>query len=127
MKLPDQFHYTPEHLWVRRLEDDYLEAGITDYAQDMLGDIVFIQMPGIGSRLNKGEPCGLIESVKTGSDLHAPLSGTVSAVNEKLADAPESINDAPYQAWIFRFKPDSMNDFSQLMDATTYQSLTEDS
>lgn len=123
MKRTDQINYTPEHLWVRPLEDGILEAGVTDYAQEMLGDVVFVEPPETGSRLSRGSTCGLIESVKTGSDLHAPLDGTVISVNKSLLNSPEIINDAPYKAWIFRFRPDNMDDLSQLLDEAAYQAF----
>ncbi|HEU4709826.1 MAG TPA: glycine cleavage system protein GcvH, partial [Methylophilaceae bacterium] len=93
MKTPTDLNYSPEHLWVRRMEDGTCLAGITDYAQDLLGDIVYVETPQLGQQLEVGKPCGLVESVKTGSDLHAPLSGTVEAVNEALQQQPELINE----------------------------------
>lgn len=95
-------------------------AGITDYAQDLLGDIVFVDMPKIGTQLLAGAVCGLVESVKTGSDLHAPLDGTVIEINGSLSTYPEQINDKPYETWIFKFQADNA-DLSKLLDAATYQ------
>ncbi|HZV97588.1 MAG TPA: glycine cleavage system protein GcvH [Methylophilaceae bacterium] len=122
MNIPDDLHYTAEHLWVRRAEGDAWLAGITDYAQDLLGDIVYVEAPAVGATLKAGTPCGLVESVKTGSDLHAPLDGTVEAINEALQTTPEQINDTPYEAWIFKFRP---NDASTtgLLDAAGYRTL----
>jgi glycine cleavage system H protein len=123
MKFPSNFHYTPEHLWTQLSADgDYL-AGITDYAQDLLGDIVFIDAPKVGDLVSFGKPCGLIESVKTGSDLHAPISGVVTAINGDLVNAPEAINDKPYSAWIFKIKASDATQTQQLLDATGYQAL----
>lgn len=101
-------------------------AGITDYAQDLLGDIVFVDAPKIGTQLIAGAVCGLVESVKTGSDLHAPLDGTVTEINETLSSYPEQINDKPYETWIFKFQADDV-DLSRLLDATAYrQSINAD-
>src|SRR3546814_312001 len=105
MKLPENLKYTAHHLWVRQEANGTCFSGITDYAQDLLGDIVYVEAPQTGQTLEAGKPCGLVESVKTGSDLHAPLNGTVESINEKLKENPEQINDAPYDAWIFSFQP----------------------
>lgn len=120
MKFPNQLHYTAQHLWVKpAAEGDFL-AGITDYAQDLLGDIVFIEPPKLGDKLIYGTPCGIVESVKTGSDLHAPMNGVVTAINEDLLNAPEGINDKPYAAWIFKFKPDNDSDTRHFLSAEAY-------
>lgn len=113
--------YTEHHLWACAEADGSYLIGISDHAQNMLGDIVFVQAPTVGSGLQAGEVCGFVESVKTASDLHAPLSGEVLAVNETLNDAPEQLNDAPETTWIFRLKADSAGEFAALMDANTYQ------
>lgn len=126
MKIPEDLSYTAEHLWVRATDDGWL-AGITDYAQDLLGDIVYVQAPTTGAALKAGEPCGLVESVKTGSDLHAPLNGVVEAINESLQGNPEQINDAPYAAWIFKFRPDNPADMANLLSAGAYRELLGES
>jgi len=126
MKIPEDLRYSPEHLWVRRVDDGTCLAGITDYAQDLLGDIVFVEAPKVGQPLEAGKPCGLVESVKTGSDLHAPLSGTVLTVNDALQQQPELINDDPYATWIFSFQPDTKDEAS-LLDAAGYQKLLGES
>jgi glycine cleavage system H protein len=123
MKTPEHLKYTPEHLWVQCTDDGLCKAGITDYAQDLLGDIVYVEGPAPGQALDAGKPCGLVESVKTGSDLHAPLSGTVEAINEILQQQPELINDDPYAAWIFSFRPRKTEEQSTLLDATGYRKL----
>jgi glycine cleavage system H protein len=123
MKIPEYLKYTAEHLWVRPADDGLYYAGITDYAQDLLGDIVYVEAPSIGQRLEAGKPCGLVESVKTGSDLHAPMNGIVEAVNEALQQQPEQINDNPYGAWIFSFRPDSPETYETLPNAERYQQL----
>jgi glycine cleavage system H protein len=124
MNIPEDFSYSKEHVWVKPAEDGNWLAGITDYAQDLLGDIVYVEPPAIGTALKAGIPCGLVESVKTGSDLHAPLDGVVVAINENLHNTPELINDAPYEAWIFRFKPDDSADIKALLDAKSYREIT---
>lgn len=121
MNIPAHLQYTAEHLWVRQDENGQWLAGITDYAQDLLGDIVYVEAPKPGSVLSAGQPCGLVESVKTGSDLHAPLNGTVLAINEALQSTPENINDDPYAAWIFSFQPDA--EPAGLLSASEYKML----
>lgn len=121
MKFPDNLHYTNEHLWVSQTVTGEWLAGITDYAQDLLGDIVFIQPPNIGDVLKNGISCGVVESVKTGSDLHAPMNGVVTEINSDLLNAPEGINDKPYAAWIFKFKPTSETELSHYLTANAYQ------
>lgn len=125
MKYPDNLHYTTEHLWASQTADGHWLAGITDYAQDLLGDIVFIQPPNIGDVLSNGAPCGVVESVKTGSDLHAPMNGIVTEINTDLLNAPEGINDKPYSAWIFKFKPTDANDISHFLNADSYTTLVQ--
>jgi glycine cleavage system H protein len=115
--------YSAEHLWTKATADGFWEAGITDYAQDLLGDIVFIQAPAVGSKLTAHQACGLVESVKTGSDLHALLDGTVTEINQALSNSPELINDKPYQAWIFKYQLAEGQDTSNLMNAAAYQAL----
>jgi len=122
MKIPENLSYSSEHLWVKAASNGLLLAGITDYAQDLLGDIVFVDAPKVGSKLKATEICGLIESVKTGSDLHAPLNGTVVAVNDDLQDHPEQINDDPYGSWIFKFEAENA-DMAGLLDAAAYRQL----
>ena len=121
MRIPNHLLYSTEHLWTKADIDGVWQAGITDYAQDLLGDIVFVDAPALGTQLEAGKPCGLVESVKTGSDLHALVDGVVTEINQKALDAPETINDKPYETWIFKFKP-SVADFStQLLNADEYQ------
>jgi glycine cleavage system H protein len=123
MRIPTELHYTDEHLWTQPAEDGTWLAGITDYAQDLLGDIVFVETPPVGSRLEAGKPCGLVESVKTGSDLHAPMDGEVVAINEVLQGNPEHINDKPYASWIFKYRPSDAADAAKLLDAKGYETL----
>ena len=125
MKLPNKLHYTKEHLWACPSTDDIWLAGITDYAQDLLGDIVFIEPPKLGDRLMSAKACGIVESVKTGSDLHAPMDGVVTEINTDLLNAPEEINDNPYASWIFKFKPDDVTDTKHFLTADAYKALTQ--
>lgn len=122
MNIPDNLAYTNEHIWLRSSDDGSWLAGITDYAQDLLGDIVYVESPAVDTKIEEGKPCGLVESVKTGSDLHAPLDGVVEAINEKLQGNPELINESPYEAWIFRFRP-SNTDIGKLLDANGYRKV----
>ena len=123
MKIPEDLSYSDQHLWLRASDDGVWHVGITDYAQDMLGDIVFVHAPAAGSNISAGMPCGLVESVKTGSDLHAPLNGKVEAVNTTLESTPEQINDAPYATWIFKLRPTDPADVAKLLDAAAYRKL----
>ena len=123
MKFPTELHYTAEHLWVVQDPHGYWLAGITDYAQDLLGDIVFIDPPKLGDVLVNATPCGVVESVKTGSDLHAPMNGVVTEINEDLLASPEGINDKPYAAWIFKFQPNDASETAHFLSAEAYQSL----
>ena len=102
-----------------------MTAGISNHAQNMLGDIVFIDFPPLGSKLKMGVACGVIESVKTASDLHAPINGEVIELNESLREKPEQLNDAPEQTWIFRFRPTVPAQTEQLMSEIEYQSFLE--
>lgn len=127
MHIPESLFYSPEHLWTKATPDGFWEAGITDYAQDLLGDIVFVQAPPVGSKLLAHQACGLVESVKTGSDLHALVDGTVVEINQALLNNPELINDKPYQAWIFKYQIADGQDISKisaaLLNAAAYQAL----
>jgi glycine cleavage system H protein len=123
MKFSETVLYTPQHMWAQQQDDGSWLAGITDYAQDMLGDVVFIDPPKVGDKLHAGKPCGLIESVKTGSDLHAPLDGEVIAINDALLNTPEEVNDKPYKSWIFKFTRDNNQPQEALLSAETYKRL----
>ena len=123
MDFPATVYYSPEHLWVMPDESGHWLAGITDYAQDLLGDIVFVDTPAIGSTLVAGVACGLVESVKTGSDLHAPMAGIVTEINTEIANRPELLNDQPYSTWIFKFQPDDPSQLGALLNADRYQHL----
>ena len=125
MQTPKNMLFSKYHLWTQASTDGLWEAGITDYAQDLLGDIVFVEAPAVGFKLVAGESCGLVESVKTGSDLHALVDGEVLEVNQDAINSPESINDKPYQTWIFKYKPSNDDLASSLLSAEAYQALIE--
>ena len=126
MQIPDTMLYSTEHLWTKEVANGLWEAGITDYAQDLLGDIVFIDAPAVGTELCSGKPCGLVESVKAGSDLYAPIDGTVTEINEALVNAPELANEKPYHAWIFKYKPINPGLTDKLLSAQAYKALIND-
>jgi len=105
--------------------DGVVAVGITHHAQDLLGDMVFVESPAVGRELKKGEQCGIVESVKSASDIYAPVSGVVSAVNSEIATAPEKINENAYETWIFKLKPHDESELAVLLDAEAYRKLVE--
>ena len=122
LHLPDDIRYTEEHEWAR-LSGDTARIGVSDYAQDQLGDIVFVELPAVGDTIARGEVFGKLESVKAVSELYLPLSGEVVAVNTALADAPELINQDPYAAWIVEVRPTDAGEYDQLLTAAAYLDL----
>jgi glycine cleavage system H protein len=125
VQTPEELRYSAEHEWAR-LVDGEVTVGITDFAQDSLGDVVFVALPAVGDALGAGDSCGEVESTKSVSDVYTPVPGTVVAVNERLADEPELINQDPYgDGWMFRIRPDDAAALDSLMDADAYRSLTE--
>ena len=122
LHLPDDLRYTDEHEWAR-ITGDTARIGVSDYAQDQLGDIVFVELPAVGDTLAKGEVFGTLESVKAVSELYLPLSGEVVAVNTALVDAPELINQDPYAAWIIEVRPSDAGEYDQLLSAAAYLDL----
>ena len=121
MNVPAELRYSKDHEWAR-LEDGKVRVGITDYAQDALGDVVFVELPAVGDRVTRGESFGEVESTKSVSELYAPVSGTVTEVNGDLADAPERLNDDPYgDGWICVIEPDDLGDLESLLDAEAYR------
>ncbi len=120
----EDLQYTAEHEWVR-IDGDLAEVGITDYAQEALGDIVYVSLPSVGDAVNAGQPCGEVESTKSVSDIYAPLSGTVVEINELLDGAPESINQAPYAGgWLFKLRLSDPAQTSALLTSTQYEGQT---
>ena len=125
MNIPADLRYAKTHEWVRREGDGSITVGITDHAQELLGDLVFIELPEVGKTLAAGDQIAVVESVKAASDIYAPVGGTVSAVNQDAADAPESVNEDAYDAWLFRMQPASPAEIDILLDAAGYQASVE--
>ena len=121
MKLPQDLRYTESHEWVRREKDGSVSIGITDHAQEQLGDIVFVEAPQVGRKVKAGEAIGVVESVKAASDIYAPVGGEVVAANGDLSASPEKVNEDAFAAWMFRIKPDSAGDVDKLLDAAAYE------
>jgi len=120
MKTPEHLKYTETHEWINTEADGTLAVGITDHAQEVLGDIVFLELPPVGKKFAQGETCAVIESVKAASDINMPVAGVVVAANDALVTSPEGVNADAYAAWMFRIKPDNAADISSLMDAAAY-------
>lgn len=123
MNIPQSLKYTKEHEWVRE-DGDTVTVGITDHAQGELGDIIFVEFPEIGQKIQKDEPFGTIEAVKTVADLFAPISGTVTEINETLDDSPESVNQDPYgDGWMVKVSVSEAGELDNLMSAVQYQEM----
>ncbi|WP_044100074.1 glycine cleavage system protein GcvH [Acinetobacter pittii] len=121
MNHPSELKYARTHEWVK-IEGDLVITGITDHAQDELGDLVYVETPEVGSKVTAGEQAGVVESVKTASDIHAPVSGTVIEVNTNLEDDPDFVNDDPYgKGWIYKIKPDNIADVEKLLTNAEYE------
>jgi len=123
--LPENLKYAMSHEWAQLEDDNVVRVGITDFAQEQLGDLVYIELPEFGRKIKAQEQCAVVESVKTASDLFSPVSGEIVAVNLALVDEPEQVNDEPYGAWIFCVKADDLSDLDQLMDADAYRRIIE--
>jgi glycine cleavage system H protein len=121
MKLPQELRYTASHEWVRRESDGTFSIGITDHAQEQLGDIVFVEAPQLGRKVAAGEAVGVVESVKAASDIYAPVAGEIVAANGDLSAAPEKVNEDAFAAWMFRIKPANAADLDKLLDAAAYE------
>ena len=126
MNIPKELKYTESHEWVRQEADGTVTIGITDHAQEQLGDIVFVEAPKAGRKVAKGEAVGVVESVKAASDIYAPIAGEIVAGNDALADAPEQVNADAYGSWMFRIKPDNAADLGQLLDAAAYEKVASE-
>ena len=127
MNNPDTLSYAKTHEWVKSEDNGELTVGITDHAQDLLGDLVFAELPTVGSHVSAAEPCMLLESVKAASDIYMPLSGEVTAVNEALEDTPELVNeDAFGDGWLFKIRPDDIKDVDSLLSASAYESSLDE-
>lgn len=124
-EIPEELRYTEDHEWVK-LTNGEVQYGITDYAQEELGDIVYIELPEVGEEVEKGDMIGVIESVKTVSDLYAPMTGTITKVNDELEESPETINEDPYgDGWIVKIEHDDKSEYESLMDAEEFKLHTE--
>lgn len=123
---PSELHYAKSHEWVRRDEDGHYTVGITEHAQELLGDMVYVELPEKGSEVAAGDEAGVVESVKAASDIYSPITGEVIAINEKLADNPEKVNKDPYgTGWLFRVKAADESEMDDLMDADDYAEHVE--
>lgn len=125
MSNPSNLKYTASHEWVKTEADGTITIGITQHAQELLGDMVFVEAPSVGRKLKAKEECAVVESVKAAADVYAPVSGEVIAANGDLDGSPENINSDPYGAWIFKMKPDNAADVAALLDAAGYQAVVD--
>ena len=127
MNIPEELRYSSEHEWARRLEDgSRVRIGITDFAQDALGDVVYVDLPAVGTRVDASEAVGELESTKSVSEMYAPIGGIVVAVNEALADNPQLLNEDPYgEGWLIEIEAGDISQFVALLDAEGYRALTE--
>lgn len=125
-EIPEQLKYAKTHEWVKVQDDQSLLIGITDFAQQELGDLVYIELPEVGRLLSREEQCAVVESVKTASDLYSPVSGEVIAVNQAVVDDPALVNDAVYASWLFTIKANDPTDLDLLMDAPGYQQFIDE-
>ena len=126
MNIPDDLRYSESHTWAELQEDGLVKVGITDYAQEELGDIVFVELPEVERLYASGEECAVIESVKSASDIYCPLTGEVVLINSELEDSPETINADPYgDGWIFQISPDDLAELDDLIDANAYNEIIE--
>lgn len=123
--LPASLRYAQTHEWVQLEDDNIVRVGITDFAQQQLGDLVYIELPEVGRKVKAEEQCAVVESVKTASDIYSPVAGEIVAVNDAAADEPEQVNDQPYQSWLFCIKSDDLSGLDQLLNADAYQQLID--
>lgn len=126
MNVPSNLRYTESHEWIRTETDGSLTIGITDHAQEALGDLVFIELPAVGRKLKAGEACAVVESVKAASDVYAPVAGEVIAANGEIVDAPEKVNADAYANWLYRLKPADGATPAKLLDAAAYSKLVSE-
>lgn len=126
-EVPTDLRYTRDHEWVRPMEDGTALVGVTDHAQDALGDLVFVEVPELGGKLAAGDACAVVESVKAASDVYMPVAAEVVEVNEALADSPELLNGDPYgEGWLMRIQPDDSDEIDSLMSPEEYEQLLEE-
>ena len=125
--IPDDLKYTESHEWVSHESDGSVRIGISDHAQEALGDLVFVELPAVGDQIDQGDACAVVESVKAASDIYAPITGEVTEINEELEDDPGMINNDPYgDGWLFAVSPSDTSELDDLMDAETYTASLED-
>lgn len=125
--VPSELKYSKEHEWLRKEADGTYTVGITEHAQELLGDMVFVDLPEVGATVSAGDDCAVAESVKAASDIYAPISGEIVTVNDALIDTPELVNSEPYaDGWIFKIKASNESELESLLDATAYEALLED-
>ena len=125
MNIPTHLKYTKSHEWVKLEENGTVTTGITNHAQGLLGDMVFVEIPQVGRHLKQGEECAVVESVKAAADVYAPISGEVITINPELESAPEKINEDSYSAWLYKIKPSNVADLNDLLDSAGYQKVLE--
>ena len=123
--IPADLKYAASHEWMLLNADGSVTVGISDHAQEALGDLVFVELPEIGAHYDAGKEIAVVESVKAAADVYAPIAGTVSEVNQAAADAPESVNQDAYSAWLFKMTPDNVADLAQMLDAAAYQGIAD--
>ena len=125
--VPAELKYSKEHEWLRKEADGSYTVGITEHAQELLGDMVFVDLPEVGATVSAGDDCAVAESVKAASDIYAPIGGEIVAVNDALSDSPELVNSEPYtDGWIFKIKASDESELDSLLDATAYEALLQD-
>lgn len=125
-KLPDELRYAKSHEWAKLTDDGTVCVGISDHAQQELGDLVYIELPEVGRCVTAGEACAVVESVKAASDIFSPVAGEIAAINQAVVDTPELVNEDAYTAWLFRVRPDDAQALDQLFDAAAYQAYIEE-
>ena len=126
-EIPGDLKFLPSHEWARIEDDGTVSIGISDHAQDLLGDIVFVELPEVGKTVAAEGEAAIVESVKAASDVYSPRSGEIIAVNDSLEASPETINDSPYdEGWFFKIKPDNLDELANLLDAESYADICED-
>lgn len=124
---PDDLLYAASHEWARKLDGDIIEVGISDYAQESLGDVVYVELPELGAEVTAREECCAVESVKAASDIYAPVSGEIVAINEELDGEPELLNESPYEkGWMFRIKSSDLSELEDMMSADAYTAQVDD-
>ncbi|MBL8417195.1 MAG: glycine cleavage system protein GcvH [Dechloromonas sp.] len=123
--VPDNLRYAASHEWLLLDADGIITVGITDHAQEALGDLVFIELPDVGGHYAADKEIAVVESVKAAADVYAPIAGIVTEVNQAAADAPETVNQDAYAAWLFKMKPDNVADINKMLDATAYRGLAD--